>query len=71
MNMTESSKITRDELESKFRALQADIQGRARDKKQSIIAAAAAAGTVVVLVAYLLGRRSGRRRGSRVQIRRF
>lgn len=67
----ETPRISREELEAKFRALQADIQGRAADKKQSIVAVASAAGVVVVLLAYLLGRRSGRRRGSRVQIRRF
>lgn len=65
------NKITREDLESKFRTLQADIQGRASDKKQSLIAVASAVGAVVVIVAYLLGRRSGRKRGSRVEIRRF
>ena len=64
-------RITRDELENKFRALQADIQGRAEDKKQSILAAGGAIAGVVVLVAYLLGRRSGRKRAGRVEFRRF
>ena len=64
-------KITRDDLENKFRALQADIQGRAADKKQSIVAAAGAVASVVVIVAYLLGRRSGRKRAGRVEFRRF
>lgn len=69
--MTDDGKISRDDLESKFRALQADIQGKAADKKQSVMAAAGAVATVVVVVAYLLGRRSGRRRSSRVEFRRF
>lgn len=68
--MTEQ-RITRDELENKFRALQADIQGRAADKKQSIVAAGSAVAAVVVLLAYLLGRRSGRKRSGRVEFRRF
>lgn len=67
----ENPRITRADLESKFRALQADIQGRASDKKQSLIAAGSAAATVIVVLAYLFGRRSGRRRGSRVEFRRF
>jgi hypothetical protein len=71
MKMSESPKITRDDLESKFRALQADIQGRAADKKQSVIAIGSAVATVIVLIAYLMGRRSGRRRASRLNIRRF
>ena len=69
--MSDDRKISRDELETKFRALQADIQGRASDKKQSFIAAAGVAATVVVVVAYLLGRRSGRKRAGRVEFRRF
>ena len=64
-------RITRDDLEKKFRALQADIQGRAEDKKQSIVAVGAAVATVVILFAYLLGRRSGRKRAGRVEFRRF
>ena len=69
--MSDQPKISRDELESKFRALQADIQGRANDKKQSFLTAAGAAATVVVVVAYLLGRRSGRKRAGRIEFRRF
>jgi hypothetical protein len=69
--MTEDKRISRDDLESKFRALQADIQGRTADKKQSLIAAGSAAATVVVILAYLFGRRRGRRRASRVEFRRF
>ncbi|MEI8286512.1 MAG: hypothetical protein WCG15_04350 [Actinomycetes bacterium] len=68
--MTENP-ISRDDLESKFRALQADVQGRAADKKQSIVAIGSIVATCVVLLAYLLGRRGGRKRGSRVDFRRF
>ena len=68
--MTEE-RITRDDLEKKFRALQADIQGRAQDRKQSIVAAGGAVSTVVILLAYILGRRSGRKRAGRVEFRRF
>lgn len=69
--MNDQPKISRDDLESKFRALQADIQGRASDKKQSILAAAGVAATVVVVLAYLFGRRSGRKRAGRIEFRRF
>lgn len=69
--MSETPHISREDLETKFRTLQADIQGRAADKKQSLIAAGSAIATVVVLLAYLFGRRSGRRKGGRVEFRRF
>ena len=69
--MTDNTRISRDDLESKFRVLQADIQGRAADKKQSAIAIGSAVASIVVILAYLLGRRKGRRRASRVEFRRF
>jgi hypothetical protein len=64
------SRITKADLETKFQELQDDLQGRASDKKQSIIAAVSIASAVVVLIAYLLGRRGGRKRRSVVEIRR-
>ena len=64
-------RITRDELENKFRALQADIQGRAEDKKQSMMAAGGALVSAAVIIAYLIGRRRGRKRAGRVEFRRF
>jgi hypothetical protein len=69
--MSDTPHVSREDLESKFRALQTDIQGRAADKKQSLIAIGGVAATVVVLLAYLFGRRGGRKRGSRVEFRRF
>ena len=69
--MATEKKITRDELESKFRALQADIQSRTMGKKESIVSTIAIAGAVLMVVSYLLGRRRGRKRAGRVEIRRF
>jgi hypothetical protein len=69
--MTTQPKVSKQDIENKVRALQADISGRASDKKQSIIATGSIAITVVVVLAYLLGRRGGRRRSSRVEFRRF
>lgn len=69
--MSDTPHVSREDLETKFRALQTDIQGRAADKKQSIVAAGGAVAGVIVLLAYLFGRRGGRKRGSRVEFRRF
>ena len=65
-----NSRITKQDLESKFQSLQDDLQGRASDKKQSLVAAASIASAVIVLIAFLLGRRGGRKRRSVVEIRR-
>lgn len=69
--MSDTPHVSREDLETKFRALQTDIQGRAADKKQSLVAVGGAIAAVVVLLAYLFGRRGGRKRGSRVEFRRF
>jgi uncharacterized membrane protein YvbJ len=66
----QDQRITKEDLETKFQSLQDDLQGRASDKKQSIIAVASIASAVVVLIAYMLGRRGGRKRRSVVEIRR-
>ncbi len=63
-------RITKEDLESKFQSLQDDLQGRASDKKQSIVTIASVASAVVVFIAYVLGRRGGRKRRSVVEIRR-
>lgn len=69
--MSSEPKISKQDIEDKIRALQSDISGRASDKKQSIIAVGSVIATVVVVLAYLLGRRGGRRKSSRVEFRRF
>ena len=66
----QDQRITKEDLETKFQSLQDDLQGRASDKKQSIMTVAAIASAVVVLIAYMLGRRGGRKRHSVVEIRR-
>lgn len=69
--MSPEPKISKQDIENKIRVLQADISGRASDKKQSLVAIGSIALSVVVVLSYLFGRRSGRRRGSRVEFRRF
>lgn len=69
--MTQSAqKISRQDLEQKFKSLQDDIQGTTERNKTSITTYAAIAGGVVVILAYALGRRSGRKRRSVLEIRR-
>jgi hypothetical protein len=63
-------KITRAELEGKFKALQDDIQGTAKNNKSSIATYAAIASGAVVILAYAFGRRSGRKRRSVLEVRR-
>ena len=63
--------ITRGDLESKLR----ELQGEVDDTKESALSTAIAVGAVlavgVVAVAFLLGRRRGKRRTTVVEIRRI
>ena len=68
--MEQDRKISRDDLERRFKALQDDLQGKVEDKKQAIVAIAGAAAVVIATVSYLVGRRRGARRATRVEFRR-
>lgn len=70
MSDARRTRITRDDLEARFSAIQHDLQGRLDDRRQSLVALAATVGVVAVVIVYLLGRRSGRRRTTFVEIRR-
>lgn len=63
-------KISRDDLERRFKSLQDDLQGRVENKKQTIVTVAAAAAAVLVVVSYLFGRRRGSKRATKVEFRR-
>ena len=69
--ITPGQKISRDDLEQRFRALQSGMQGKVEEKKPSILAIAAAGGAVVLLLVFLLGKRSGKKKSTLVEIRRF
>ena len=69
-NTDANKKISREDLERRFKSLQDDLQGRVENKKQTIVAIAGAAAVVMVVVSYLFGRRRGSRRATRVEFRR-
>lgn len=69
--MTGTARITRDDIEAKFRQLSGDVDDQVEAARPTILAGAVAAVVVVAAVAYLLGRRRGRRRSAVVEIRRL
>lgn len=69
--MTDPTRITPRDLESKFREIQEQVDHVADEGKQRLLPVAIAAGVAVVVVVYLIGRRSGKRRSTVVQIRRL
>jgi hypothetical protein len=62
--------ITRDDLEQRFRALQEGVRGQVDDRRSTFLTAAGISTLLVVLVIFLLGRRSGKKKTTYVEIRR-
>ena len=58
-------KISRHDLEQSFLALQRDITGVSEERKSMIVAGGVASGILALVVAYLFGRRKGRRSRAR------
>lgn len=66
-----AGRITRDDLEQRFRALQSGMQGKVDEKKPSLVTIGAVGGVVLLLLVFLLGKRSGKKKTTLVEIRRF
>jgi len=62
--------VTRDDLEQRFRALQDGVRGQVEDRKSTFLTTAGLIGLLIVLVIFLLGRRSGKKKTTYVEIRR-
>lgn len=68
--MNDRKKITRGDLEQRFKTLQDDVTEITETKKASITVLAVVGIAAGVLIAYLFGRRGGRRRRGVIEIRR-
>jgi hypothetical protein len=65
-----AGKITRDDIESKLRQIHGDVDTAGESFKPSTLMVGAAV-VAVVLVAYLIGKRRGKRKSTIVEIRRM
>ena len=68
---TSTGRITKADIEAKLRRLQGDVEEKVTSNRQKIVTAVAVAAVVTVSLAYLLGRRAGRKRSAIVEIRRY
>jgi hypothetical protein len=68
--MAAAERITREDLEGKFRELEGDVSSTAEQAKTYVMAAAAVAVVAVFTVAFVLGRRKGRKKTTVVEIKR-
>ena len=64
-------RITRDDIEKKLREVAGDVDTSVEKARPKILTGAVAAAVLALLVAYLLGRRSGKSKSARVEIRRL
>ncbi len=71
MSDDSTSKITRDDLENRFREVKSDIDERTDDAKSKAVPVAIAGGILFVILVYLIGKRVGKKRSSVVEIRRI
>ena len=65
-----NGKITRADIEAKLRDLRGEVEQTAEAARTPILAIAGGVATAVIVVAFLLGKRRGRRKSTVVEIRR-
>ena len=63
-------RITRDDIEESLRANQTGVEGKVRSTKTRIIQGASIGAVLLILLIYVIGRRSGSKRSTIVEIRR-
>jgi hypothetical protein len=66
-----SGRITRADIEAKLRAIRDDIEPVGEQAKGGLMAAAPVVVAVLVIGAYLLGKRSGKKRRAVIEIKRL
>jgi len=66
-----AERISRDDLESKFRELEGEATQTAQSARTYLVAAAAVAAVGVLAVAFIAGRRRGRKKTTVVEIKRI
>jgi len=71
MSAPPTGKVSKADIEQKLRNLQGGVEQTIVSQRQKIIGAVAAVGVFTILLAFLLGRRSGKKKNTVVEIRRF
>lgn len=68
--MSKTDKITPEDLENKLRAFQGEVQDRVENQKTNIATAGAGVLAVLLIVFFLLGKRSGKKKTTLIEIKR-
>jgi len=67
---TRTTRISPQDLQNKLQAFQDGIQGKVDEKRNTLVTAGATAGLLLLLIFFLLGKRSGKRKTTIVEIKR-
>jgi len=70
MAVDTDTNTSKDDLRETLQGFQDGLRGAIDDRRQTLVTVGAVVGVALVVVAYLLGRRVGRRRTTFVEIRR-
>ena len=68
--MADGARITRDDIESQLRALGGDVSDEVDNKRKTIVTGVAVSALVLLILFFLLGKRSGKKKTTIVEIRR-
>ncbi len=68
---TDPDRITRDQIEAKFRELTGGVAEEVEATRSQALTVGLGIGVAVIATAFLVGRRSGRRRSAVVEVRRI
>lgn len=69
--MSTTTKISPDDLQRKLQSFQDGLQGKVEDQKSRLVAVGGVALVVLLVLFFLLGKRSGKKRTTLVEIRRI
>lgn len=68
---TTAERVSADDVRQKLQSFQDTLQGSVEDQKSRLVAVGGGALVVMLVLFFLLGRRSGRKKSTFVEIRRF
>jgi hypothetical protein len=71
MSAPTTRRVSKSDIEQRLRDLQGGVEDKIASQRQKIVGAAIGVAVFTILVAFLLGRRSGRKKNTVVEIRRF
>ena len=71
MNDTAHDDVSKDDLQATLQSFQDGLRGQVEDRRSVLVTIGAVVAVGLVVVAYLMGRRGGRKRSTLVELRRL